>query len=357
MLVHIANAQARMGATVAVVVVNNLYDRSLRASFHAAVRVVCLHREPFSRNPAFILRLNRELRRIHPDAIHLHSSKLYGLILDRNLRRRTCLTLHDMPHTSGRHAEWLRRLLPLSEYRQPGNVAFIDRIPTVFAISRAVRERLLNDFGRESIVVANGIRTSGFAVRPLRKPCKDRFRIVQISRLMHVKKGQDLLIEAVSRLGGHAEVDFVGDGGSLDYLKRLAEARGVGKQVRFLGKRSPQWIGRHLCGYDLLVQPSRYEGFGLTVAEAMAARVPVLVSAGQGPAEITCEGRFGWLFRNGSAADLLRALRFVLSRYDEALRKAEEAARHVQRTYDVAVTARKYLNEYKRHEKPQAPCG
>ena len=57
--------------------------------------------------------------------------------------------------------------------------------------------------------------------------------------------------------------------------------------VRFLGKQTQDYVAAHLTDYDLFVQPSRWEGFGLTVAEAMAAGVPVLVSEGQGPAEVT----------------------------------------------------------------------
>ena len=54
----------------------------------------------------------------------------------------------------------------------------------------------------------------------------------------------------------------------------------------FLVKQTQDYVAAHLTDYDLFVQPSRWEGFGLTVAEAMAAGVPVLVSEGQGPAEV-----------------------------------------------------------------------
>ena len=70
-------------------------------------------------------------------------------------------------------------------------------------------------------------------------------------------------------------------------------------------------MAAHLTDYDLFVQPSRWEGFGLTVAEAMAAGVPVLVSEGQGPAEVTQGSRYGWLFANGDADDLQRQIVFI----------------------------------------------
>ena len=96
----------------------------------------------------------------------------------------------------------------------------------------------------------------------------------------------------------------------------------------------------------MFVQPSRWEGFGLTVAEAMAAKVPVLVSEGQGSAEVTCGNKFGWTFENGNSNDLAEKIKYLYDNYDEAMDKANSALNYVQNTYDVSVTARKYLDNY-----------
>lgn len=55
-------------------------------------------------------------------------------------------------------------------------------------------------------------------------------------------------------------------------------------------KKNQEWIYHNLCNFDLFIQPSRFEGFGLTVAEAIAAKVTVLVSNIQGPMEIIDDG-------------------------------------------------------------------
>lgn len=102
-----------------------------------------------------------------------------------------------------------------------------------------------------------------------------------------------------------------------------------------------------MCNYDLFVQPSRFEGFGLTVAEAMAAEVPVLVSSGDGPAEITCRDKYGWVFSNGDIDNLIYKIKYINNNYVKAIDKAKLARNYVIENYDVSVTARKYLNEYK----------
>lgn len=169
---------------------------------------------------------------------------------------------------------------------------------------------------------------------------------MQISRLDHEKKGQDLLIKAAAILKTEVDVTFIGDGESMEYLKKLTSDLDLDKNVHFLGKQSQEDIAKHLRDYDLFVQPSRREGFGLTVAEAMAAKVPVLVSSGQGPAEVTENDKYGWLFENGNADDLAKQISFVFSHYDEALTKASLAKEHVCRHYDVSVTAKRYLELY-----------
>ena len=118
-------------------------------------------------------------------------------------------------------------------------------------------------------------------------------RIVMVSKLNHEKKGQDLLIKAAVGLKGLVHVDLIGDGSSREYLQQLIQELYVEELISLLGTKSQPYITAHLADYDLFVQPSRWEGFGLTVAEAMAAKVPVLVSAGQGLAEVTCGDKFG----------------------------------------------------------------
>lgn len=345
MLTNIANAQAEMGAEVYVILVNELVESSLLKSFSEKVKVIQLHRKVGSRNPLPFWRMNRILMSIEPDAIHLHSSKLFGCLWFKRLSRVTSVTLHALPSGTVRRGNTLSRILLCKNANNEGNVLYLDRIPRVFAISEAVRDMLLDKYGIDSIVVNNGILTSNFKQRTgdeWHKP----FKVVQVSRLEHDKKGQDLLIEAASKQKGMIDVTFIGDGASMDYLKGLTTQLGVENNVHFLGKRDQGFIAQHLKDFDLFVQASRWEGFGLTVAEAMAAKVPVLVSEGQGPAEVTCGNKYGYLFKNGDAEDLAQQIQAIMQNKEQALQKAEAGCQYVRETYDVAVTARKYLENY-----------
>lgn len=345
MLVNIANAQARYGANVYIIIINDNCDKTLLSALNKNVKVVSLHRKLHSKGLQFIFKFNRALHKINPDVIHLHGTHLFGVIFSRRLRNITCATLHDVPYGSLCGSSILQRKILALNFRQPGNVAYLNKIPQVFSISNIVQKELLEKFGVDSIVVNNGIDTSKFKRRQ-QMSASNPMKLVQVSRLEYKKKGQDLLIHAAAKLKGRIKVDFIGEGDSMAYLSDLSKSLGTERYVHFLGKKTQSFISENLKDYDLFVQPSRYEGFGLTVAEAMAAGVPVLVTKGEGPAEITCNDTYGWTFRNDDIDDLTNKIVNVQEHYVTALDKADEARQYVCSKYDVAVTAKRYLEEY-----------
>lgn len=138
---------------------------------------------------------------------------------------------------------------------------------------------------------------------------------------------------------------FVGDGQDKEMLKQMAHELNLDQEIVFEGLKDQTWVYENLCNFDLFIQPSRYEGFGLTVAEAIAAKVPVLVSNIEGPLEIIDGGRLGLSFENKVATDCAnKIVDFIKQGRDEA--QVEEAYQYVCDHYDVSVTARKYLEVY-----------
>ena len=149
---------------------------------------------------------------------------------------------------------------------------------------------------------------------------------------------------------GSIDVDFIGDGASMSELKELVQERGLAHCVNFLGAMSRKNIYEKLCNYDLLVQPSRDEGFGLTVAEGMAAGVPVLVSNLAGPMEVIANGRYGAMFELGTneVDNCVLQIAEIKDNYGHYKHLAEgEALDFVKKNFDVARVAYKYIEGYK----------
>lgn len=111
-------------------------------------------------------------------------------------------------------------------------------------------------------------------------------------------------------------------------------------------KKNQEWIYHNLCNFDLFIQPSRFEGFGLTVAEAIAAKVTVLVSNIQGPMEIIDDGKYGIIFKSEDEEDCaLKLKEFMAQGKDKS--QIESAYMHIVEKYDVSITIKKYLEVYR----------
>ena len=184
--------------------------------------------------------------------------------------------------------------------------------------------------------VYNGFMVGAFRQR-LPGPPAAPPRLVLVARIRPQIKGHDLLLEAAAQCkaqGFPGHITLMGEdegpcksGG--DAMKELAAKLGIADSVEFTGKRTD--VAEILCRYDVLVCPSRKEGFGLTIVEGMAAGLLVIAADGEGPAELVADGQTGFLFRNGDAAHLaqtiLRALRDTPQQQrDEMVKLAKELA-------------------------------
>jgi Glycosyltransferase len=102
----------------------------------------------------------------------------------------------------------------------------------------------------------------------------DNFKLVTVGNLK-AQKNQWFLLNAFTKLKGHnISLDIYGDGPlKQDFLKFIHKHD---LPVRLMGKIEN--IEKVLKEYDLFVMPSLYEGFSLSVLEAMAMQMPLLLS-------------------------------------------------------------------------------
>jgi glycosyltransferase involved in cell wall biosynthesis len=131
-------------------------------------------------------------------------------------------------------------------------------------------------------------------------------------------------------------------------LSGLIDSLKLGEYVRLTGERDRDWLFAHLCEYHALIQPSLYEGFGLTILEGFAAGLPVVASDTGGPAEILSEMPGGLRFHSGDAGDCSKTLLQLLTLYRNG--DIEEKIHHTvplaQKKYSIESCANEYLTEY-----------
>jgi glycosyltransferase involved in cell wall biosynthesis len=126
------------------------------------------------------------------------------------------------------------------------------------------------------------------------------------------RKGLDLLIRALAPLAPEfpdMTLTVIGDGPQREDLVRLA----AGSPVVFAGVVPSGEMPARLAEMDLLVLPSRFDGWGLVVNEALMVGTPAIVSDQCGAAELIRSGENGWAFASEDVDALRARLRTFLS--------------------------------------------
>lgn len=326
MLVDIINHQIEH-AKVALFVINNEVNNALLGKINKKVEVKFMKRVPGSKSPLAIFKLNLNLLKYKPDVIHCHNHKtINSLFL---FSKKTLVTTH----TTGIPGQNLKKYVKL------------------YAISEAVAKDVHGRTGLNPTVISNGIPVGEIEFK--KDYSFNDFKILQVGRLRHEEKGQHIALGALKKLKDMVNInvtlDLIGEGESLQYLEQLTDSLNLKKQVSFLGLKDRRYIYQHLKNYDLLMQPSFYEGFGLTIAEAMAAKVPVLVSNIEGPMEVIKNGEVGNYFEKGNISNAAEQIKgIIMQNSSEKEMITEKAYNHVVEKYKIQNTSLQYLLEYKK---------
>lgn len=158
----------------------------------------------------------------------------------------------------------------------------------------------------------------------------DRLTVGVVSRLDGIK-GTDLVVPAFVRVRGlapEAELLVVGDGPQRGLMERQAAEAGLGDCVTFAGRQQQVRLQSFYDRIDILLMPSRSEGFGLTAIEGMARGcVPVVADVGGLP-EVVLDGETGLLHRPEDAEDIAAK---ILELYGDRGRMEEMSRASVER--------------------------
>ncbi len=144
-------------------------------------------------------------------------------------------------------------------------------------------------------------------------------RVISAGRYMS-EKGFDRLLKAWSLINKNFcdwQLYIFGNGDRIPY-QEIADQLQLGETVYLMP--ATEDIAEEFSKSSIYVMSSRYEGFGLVLAEAMSCGLPcVSFDCPYGPREIITDGEDGFLTEDGSIENLARNLERLMS--DEKLRK------------------------------------
>jgi glycosyltransferase involved in cell wall biosynthesis len=195
--------------------------------------------------------------------------------------------------------------------------AMIRRAARLSATSTATYELLqaLKGPGVEVDMVYAGVPDELFEL-----PHREQGYVLYFGRIDVVHKGLDTLLDAfalVARERPSIELKMAGRGKDADRVRQMARDLGIEPNVRLLGAVTEEVRRTLFTGALVQLMPSRFEGFGMVAAEAMAAGVPLIATAAGSLPEVVGDG--GVLVPTGDASALASALRRLL---DDAAERA-----------------------------------
>lgn len=184
-------------------------------------------------------------------------------------------------------AAWINAIYKPQGARLEFIKPFYKKFDFVNAVSDAVAQQIRETFAlpTDKIVRINDILDSDFAVKMAQMPSNAEkemagsgTKILTVGRLSAMK-GYDLAIDAAGILAERG-IDFkwyvVGDGALREELERQIARNGLKDRFILLGSRKNPYPYFRVC--DLYVQSSKYEGFGITLAEAKMFHKPIVAT-------------------------------------------------------------------------------
>jgi len=355
-----ATEAVRQGHEVAILSPMSAQDKLYPAP--EGVRVITCLRTPI------ISRIYREFSRdlltylrkhIHEyDIIHVHGIWHFGSLAPFLIRRRgpVVITIHGLlDRWAIRHSAWKKKLVSLLFQKR-----LLEKAALVQVNNRDEEEDVIRYLGHtpdRMAIIPNGMRMSDYDPLPPEGGFIKHFsippgyRILLFMGRLNIKKGLDLLLPAFRLYHQkHPDTKLVlagPDDGYESEAARYISENGLENAVVRVGMLTGPLKKMALADADVFVLPTYSEGFSIAVLEAMASRLPVVVSDRTG---------FGDYTRRYNAAavtaltveSLAASLEKTLT--DAAFRReiADNAYRMVAENFDIRVVAGRLLSEYEK---------
>lgn len=325
---------------VDLLVLNGAEKSFIRELTDDGVSVFILGGKNYEYCPVALLKIASYIKKYDLIHVHLFPSQ-YWTALARFLvksRARFVTTEHSTYNTRCRFklTTWMDRKM----YHAYDVVVGISE-----ATSNYLRKRIGTDV--PIVTIENGVDLKRFKIlsvdrkKILPQLCKDCFVVMQVARFEEAKN-QTCVIRALTHLPQNVCLVLVGDGSMLETCKSFACRIGVSDRVFFMGKRSD--VPELLTIADVVVMSSKWEGFGLSAVEAMAASKPVIASDVDGLKQIV-DG-YGLIFEENNDEQLAHLILKLINHVSYRLQIAVNCKKRSEH-YDIENQVKAYFNLYK----------
>jgi len=187
-------------------------------------------------------------------------------------------------------------------------------------------------------------------IREEQKPFSDgQITLGVVSRLERIK-GMDLVVPAFAKLKKQytdIQLLVVGDGSQRSIMQEQAIELGVNDSVEWMGRQEQPCLQSLYDRIDILLMPSRSEGFGLTAIEGMARGCVVVASDTGGLPEVVKDGETGLLHQVEDVEDMTVKIQSLLESRMRIIQLSRNSVSYVSQ-FSFAKYATAFCNLYER---------
>ena len=258
-----------------------------------------IHHIPFKKSPKYFIKFYNLIREEKYDVVHIHPERAFfwhALVAKQAGVKNPIRTVHSVFNFSGYLR--IKRMIQRFVASKVLGVQFM-------SIGYSVSETEKNIFFNNTILIPNWINQRNF-LPPKDENERNQMRIklgisrtdrviVSVGSCTDVKNHNDIIIALAELIKKTKNIFYihVGDGPLQKKEKKLAVKLGVFDRIKFLGQIEN--VRDTLISSDILVMPSKYEGFGISCLEAASCGIPSVVYNVEGLRDIVKNGENGIL--------------------------------------------------------------
>lgn len=226
--------------------------------------------------------------------------------------------------------------------------AIRDYVDATVGVSPRIKNDLVLKHGflaESAFAIPNAIDLSPFReTGRIHAGSESPLRLLSLGRVVDADKGVFWLPEIMRSLSdSNVVLTVAGDGPDLPELKRRCDF--LGDRVVFVGRVFPVDVPAILARHDVFLFPSRFEGLGISLVEAMASGCVPIASRIKGVTDfVVNDGKTGFLFEMGDIQEAAEAVRRLTIDPSLLERMSCDARRDMDGRFDMDVMARSYID-------------
>ena len=230
-----------------------------------------------------------------------------------------------------------------------------DYVHATVGVSQRITNDLIHKYAfnpANTLTIPNAVHVEQFYSNPSLR--SDRLRILVLSRIENMSKGSfqiPRILQQLEQLRVPYTCTVIGDGPDSEEMKR----RCAGLKVRFVGRINSDLVPKAVSFHDAYLFPSIYEGFGLSLVEAMAGGCVPVASCLKGVTDDIVTNRdSGFLMKSRDIAGYAHALKELYERPELKMQMRLAAQMRVRERFSVDAVSVRFVELMEKVD--QSPC-